>query len=347
MQILWNWLRQFFNPRPALILIPVNRSRPRGIETLEDRTLMAAGPRITDVFADNRGHVVLTVDAKLDAQSVSSKSAQITAGGDKQKVKVAYAAKSRQITVTANLKPNTAYTIRLLSKKIKDTKGNRLDGEFKGASKPSGNGKAGGDFIATTKAANSKVARFSTAYGNMDVELFDGQTPLTVKNFLRYANEKRWDNTFFHRSAKDFVIQGGGYVFDAKKNSVDQVKQYEAVKNEPFPGNPGNVRGTIAMAKLGDNPNSATNQWFFNLGDNRSNLDAQNGGFTAFGRITSKAGLKVMDKIGKKERVNVGGVFSELPVNNLEAVMKREQVDPAKDLIVIKRVALEMDVVKA
>src|SRR5687768_4915004 len=107
MQILWNWLRQFFNPRPTLVPIAVRRSRPRGIETLEERTLMAAGPRVVDVFADNRGQVVLTVDAKLDARSVSNKSVQITAGGDKQKAKVAYAAKSRQITVTANVKPDT------------------------------------------------------------------------------------------------------------------------------------------------------------------------------------------------------------------------------------------------
>jgi cyclophilin family peptidyl-prolyl cis-trans isomerase len=136
-------------------------------------------------------------------------------------------------------------------------------------------------------------------------------------------------------------------VFDAKKDSVDQVKQFAAVKNEPFPSNPGNVRGTIAMAKLGDDPNSATSQWFFNLGDNRANLDNQNGGFTAFGRITDNAGLKVMEKLAKRERVNVGGAFSELPVKNLKRVMERQQVDAKSDLIVVKRVALKMDLTKA
>jgi cyclophilin family peptidyl-prolyl cis-trans isomerase len=310
---------------------------------------MAAGPRITDVFADNRGQVVLMVDAKLDRASVNNKSVQITAAdGKKQKAKVTYVPKAREITVAAaKLKADTSYTIRLLSKKIQDVKGNRLDGEFRGAAKPSGNGKAGGDFVASTRPATSTVARFSTIYGNMDVELFDKQTPLTVNNFVRYANKKLWDNTFFHRSVEDFVIQGGGYVFKPKGNTVDQVKQFAAVKNEPFPGNPGNVRGTIAMAKLGDDPNSATNQWFFNLGDNRGNLDNQNGGFTAFGRIISKAGLKVMDKIGKRDKVNIGGAFSELPVNNLDAVIKRQEVDAARDLILIKRVSVGMDLVKA
>lgn len=344
MQILWNWLRRFFS-QPALV--PV-RSRSRGIETLEDRTLLAAGPQVVDVFADNRGQVVLEVDAKLDAASVNSKSVQITVDGKRQKAKVSYAKKTREITVTAKkLKADTEYTIRLLSKKIKDVKGNRLDGEFRSASKPSGNGKAGGDFIATANPASTKIARFSTIYGDIDVELFKKQTPLTVKNFLRYSDRGLWDNTFFHRSVSNFVIQGGGFEFKAKKNTVDQIKQFAAVKNEPFPGNPGNVRGTIAMAKLGDDPNSATNQWFFNLGDNRENLDNQNGGFTAFGQITSNAGLKVMDKIAKRDKVNVGGAFSELPVKNLDAVTKRQQVDAAKDLIIIKRIAVQMDLSKA
>jgi cyclophilin family peptidyl-prolyl cis-trans isomerase len=346
MQILWNWLRHFFANRPALAPIPVCSHR-RGIEPLETRTLLAAGPQIIDVVADNRGQVVLTVDAKLDRKSVTNKSVQITADGERQKVKVKYTPKTRQITVAANVESDTSYTIRLLSKRIKDTKGNRLDGEFRRAGKPSGNGKAGGDFIATTRPADETVVRFSTIYGNMDVELFDEQTPLTVANFQRYADEGLWDNTIFHRSVANFVIQGGGYTLDAKKNTVDQVNQYPAVKNEPHPGNPGNVRGTIAMAKLGDDPNSATSQWFFNLGDNRANLDNQNGGFTAFGRITDNAGLKVMEKLAKRERVNVGGAFSELPVKNLKRVMERQQVDAKSDLIVVKRVALKMDLTKA
>ena len=58
-----------------------------------------------------------------------------------------------------------------------------------------------------------------------------------------------------------------------------------------------NTRGTIAMAKLGDNPNSATNQWFFNLANNAGNLNNQNGGFTVFGRIVNSSGLAIMDRI--------------------------------------------------
>ena len=96
--------------------------------------------------------------------------------------------------------------------------------------------------------------------------------------------------SIFHRSIANFVIQGGGYRI--KSGTLGTVPEGPAVKNEPHPGNPGNIFGTIAMAKLGGDPNSATNQWFFNLGDNRVapndlGLDTQNGGFTVFGKVAN------------------------------------------------------------
>ena len=57
------------------------------------------------------------------------------------------------------------------------------------------------------------------------------------------------------------------------------------------------------MAKKGSDPNSATNQWFFNLADNSSNLDNQNGGFTVFGELTNSSSLVAMDAIAAKEIV--------------------------------------------
>ena len=84
------------------------------------------------------------------------------------------------------------------------------------------------------------------------------------------------------------------------------------MQNEPFISN---IRGTIAMAKLGGDPNSATSQWFINLADNSANLDTQNGGFTVFGHVTGN-GMSVADAIAMLNRVNVGSPFDALPVRD-------------------------------
>lgn len=325
------------------------------MEALEERQLMAAGPRVWSVFADNRGEVVLTMDRPLNPATVTTKSVALyttVAGRDKKVVAtVKYTPKTQQIAIAAPIKADTPYKIWLNSKVVKGLEGARLDGEFVDGGKLSGNGVAGGDYLAVTKVAAAPLARFYTLYGNIDVTLFKTQTPLTVNNFLRYANhtstEYNYDNTFIHRSVKNFVIQGGGFKV-TPQNTIIRGKQYAAVPNEPRPNNPGNVRGTIAMAKLGDLPNSATNQWFFNLGDNRSNLDVQNGGFTVFGKVANATSLKNMDKIAALKIFNLdNAVFTETPlVGNGAAAIARGELDPAADLVLIRRIAIKMDVVK-
>ena len=161
--------------------------------------------------------------------------------------------------------------------------------------------------------ANS-VVRFSSNVGEIDMELFDTQTPLTVANFLSYVNAGRYNQSFIHRSVPGFVIQGGG--FGLSGNAVVSVPTNAAVPNEPEISN---QRGTVAMAKLGDNPNSATSQWFINLEDNAANLDNQNGGFTVFGRVVGN-GMAVADRIAAfttyDATTQLGGSFSDLPLQS-------------------------------
>lgn len=159
--------------------------------------------------------------------------------------------------------------------------------------------------------AQATVVRFETVLGNIDVRLYQTATPLTTQNFLNYAQGGDWDDTFFHRSVPGFIVQGGGFKF-TNAGGVSNVPQDPAVLNEPGLTN---IRGTIAMAKLGGNVNSATNQWFFNLANNASNLDNQNGGFTVFGRVVGN-GMTVADAIAALQRVNAGGAFTDLPVRN-------------------------------
>ena len=166
---------------------------------------------------------------------------------------------------------------------------------------------------------NGTITRFATDLGDINVLMYDQAnpgvtrtTPLTVANFLQYLNQGRYAQTIFHRSVANFVIQGGGFTRPATDgNPPDSITANAPVTNEP--GNT-NARGTIAMAKVGGNPDSATSQWFFNLGNNAANLDNQNGGFTVFGRVIK--GLDVMDAIAAVRVWDFGDAFNELPLRN-------------------------------
>jgi len=175
-------------------------------------------------------------------------------------------------------------------------------------------------FIATLSSglAQATIVQFETPFGNFEVNLYDNDTPETVNNFLEYVNAGDYTNTVIHRSVDGFIIQGGGFVFDdsltlnANNLPLLNIESNAAVINEPTYSN---VRGTIAMAKLASNPNSATNQWFFNLTNNSLNLDRQNEGFTVFGEVTGN-GMAIIDQIVAAEKYDFGGVFTTIPLRD-------------------------------
>ncbi|MBI1375833.1 MAG: hypothetical protein GC159_24245 [Phycisphaera sp.] len=76
-----------------------------------------------------------------------------------------------------------------------------------------------------------------------------------------------------------------------------------------------NVRGTLSMAKVGGDPNSATSQYFVNLANNATNLDVQNQGFTTFANVIHD-GMTVVDAIAALPRYNAGSPFNEIPLIN-------------------------------
>jgi cyclophilin family peptidyl-prolyl cis-trans isomerase len=101
---------------------------------------------------------------------------------------------------------------------------------------------------------------------------------------------------FFHRCPTnqftrltDFVVQGGGFFVGT--NGIERVETFGSIPNEFGVGRRfSNTNGTIAMAKVSGDTNSATSQFFFNLNDN-SFLDAANadGFFTVFGRVVGRS----------------------------------------------------------
>jgi peptidyl-prolyl cis-trans isomerase A (cyclophilin A) len=106
-------------------------------------------------------------------------------------------------------------------------------------------------------------------------------------------------------------MQAGGFTY----NNVfppTPIQTGAAVINEPVFSN---VRGTIAMAKVGGNVNSATSQWFINVNNNAANLDVQNGGFTVFGQVLGN-GMAVVDAITSTPNFEFDGAFNSIPLRN-------------------------------
>jgi peptidyl-prolyl cis-trans isomerase A (cyclophilin A) len=164
------------------------------------------------------------------------------------------------------------------------------------------------------QSAQATTVQFQTVMGDFEVNLYDKGTPKTVENFLKYVNAGAYTDSIIHRALPGFVVQGGGY----KNNTTfSLIPQNAAVINEPVYSN---KRGTIAMAKVDGQVNSATNQWFFNLIDNGPNLDTQNGGFTVFGEVTGN-GMAIVDAMAALNRVNFNKepYFQSFPVRNYTA----------------------------
>ena len=192
-----------------------------------------------------------------------------------------------------------------------------------------------GAVLLPTLTLSAQTVRFETNVGNIDVQLLPADAPKTVANFLQYANSGAFNGSFIHRSVPSFVIQGGGYTWSNSAGPV-AIAQNAPVVNE---FKISNTRGTIAMAKLGSDPNSATNQWFFNLVDNSSNLDNQNGGFTVFGRVADAASLAVMDAIAGEPvydaSATFGADFTNLPLVNYTSTFTSQNLVLISSIVVV------------
>jgi cyclophilin family peptidyl-prolyl cis-trans isomerase len=186
--------------------------------------------------------------------------------------------------------------------------------------------------LAATPLLAGTLVQFRTVLGEIDVELLDRDKPATVKNFLNYVQSGYYQNVFLHRCVPGFVVQGGEYItinsqetnlFTA--NKVYVWPNFPAIANEYDVGpRISNTYGTIAMARVGGQTNSATSQWFFNLGNNAA-LDSVDGGFTVFGRVVAGTNvLTIFNNLALNAGVvdmrqwypdtSFGTLFKEVPV---------------------------------
>jgi cyclophilin family peptidyl-prolyl cis-trans isomerase len=146
--------------------------------------------------------------------------------------------------------------------------------------------------LAQSDAGNPQVT-IKTSRGDIRVELYAKESPISVENFLQYANDGFYDGTIFHRVISHFMIQGGGMTADMVRKPTR-----DPIVNEADNGLK-NLRGTIAMARTSE-VNSATSQFFINVEingslDHVSKENSRSWGYAVFGRVID--GMDVVDDI--------------------------------------------------
>ncbi len=161
---------------------------------------------------------------------------------------------------------------------------------------------------AQTDADANPQVRISTNAGDITVELYPDEAPLTVANFLSYVDSGFYAGTVFHRVIPNFMIQGGGFTQELAEKPAS-----EPVKNESR-NHLHNERGSIAMART-DDPDSAGAQFFINVRANLTldfNYVTRKPGYTVFGRVID--GMDVVDGISLVSTQRVGNL-DDVPVN--------------------------------
>ena len=144
--------------------------------------------------------------------------------------------------------------------------------------------------LAVTAEARNPQVLMETSMGNVKLELFEKEAPISVKNFLSYVNSGFYKGTIFHRVINGFMIQGGGFGTDFRQKPTNA-----PIRNEAANGLK-NQRGTIAMARTGA-PDSATAQFFINVVNNDmlNRPNPEGFGYAVFGKVAE--GMDVVDRI--------------------------------------------------
>jgi peptidyl-prolyl cis-trans isomerase A (cyclophilin A) len=160
---------------------------------------------------------------------------------------------------------------------------------------------------------------FHTNQGDFNVELFDTTAPQTVANFLDYVNSGAFNNAIFTRLVSGFVLQGGGATLQVS-SSGSSLQAVPALAPVPNEFSAPNTAGTLAMALTAGNPNSGTNQFFFNLVDNSTQLDPQK--FTVFGKLASSADASFLASLAQTPTQNQSftATAAALPAVDLQNV---------------------------
>jgi len=160
---------------------------------------------------------------------------------------------------------------------------------------------------------NMEYAKLNTSMGLIEIELYRGQTPQTVDNFVNLAKSGFYNNIVWHRVARGFVIQTGDPNSRGGLNNSTW-GQGQGPNRVPFENVTSlhNLPGYLAMARVGQDYGSATSQFFINLADNTRVLD---GKYAVFGKVI--VGMDVVNAIGGVPVYSTASPPDGQPITNI------------------------------
>jgi peptidyl-prolyl cis-trans isomerase A (cyclophilin A) len=167
--------------------------------------------------------------------------------------------------------------------------------------------------LGISQLAAADYATIKTSAGTIVIELDNAKAPISVANFEQYAKEGFYDGTVFHRIMPGFMVQGGGFDFHGEYPGTMHKKPgaKPGIKNE-WQNGLKNGRGTLAMARLGNQPDSGTNQFFINLANNDFLDQPRDGaGYAVFAKVI--AGMDVVDWIAGTPTTRLPNGMANVP----------------------------------
>lgn len=177
------------------------------------------------------------------------------------------------------------------------------------------------------------TAVLKTNQGEIKIQLFPEQAPMTVENFIRLAQKGYYDGTIFHRVISDFMIQGG----DPEGNGTGG----ESIWGHPFEDELSrelfNIRGALSMANSGPNTNGS--QFFIVQNKNmpkryikqmepagypkeiihaykQGGTPWLDGRHTVFGQVIT--GMDVVDKIAKSKKDKMDKPLEDITIELIQ-----------------------------
>ncbi len=177
------------------------------------------------------------------------------------------------------------------------------------------------------------IAVLKTNQGEIKIQLFPEQAPMTVENFIRLAQKGYYDGTIFHRVISDFMIQGG----DPEGNGTGG----ESIWGHPFEDELSrelfNIRGALSMANSGPNTNGS--QFFIVQNKNmpkryikqmepagypkeiihaykQGGTPWLDGRHTVFGQVIT--GMDVVDKIAKSKKDKMDKPLEDITIESIQ-----------------------------